>query len=85
MPVPTAEVRNAKLLAGACELTGLTYRQIAERAGITSHATVLHMVRGARKGCALTNAQNLARVLDLPFDLLFVIPGRTSQTVRENS
>jgi transcriptional regulator with XRE-family HTH domain len=64
----------AQQLRGLRTRSGLTQRQLAERAGVSIEA--ISTIERGRKAPRRSTAQLLAAVLDVPADVLFVPRGR---------
>lgn len=71
-PPPRARLRSVDLLRGYIHLSGLTYRELAGKAGI-AHATLANLARpGGRTSCSTDVAGRLADALEVDTHLLFL-------------
>jgi transcriptional regulator with XRE-family HTH domain len=69
---PRAHLRSVDLLRGYIHLSGLTYRELAEKAGV-AHATLANLARpSGRTSCSSEVAERLAGALEVDTALLFL-------------
>jgi plasmid maintenance system antidote protein VapI len=76
------KLRSVDLLRGYIQVSGLSYREIAHRAGV-AHATLANLARpGGRTSCSEDVAVRLARALEVDTHLLFLsaVNGRHAQS-----
>lgn len=71
-PATRARLRSVDLLRGYIHLSGLTYRELAEKAGV-SHGLLANLARhGGRTSCSSQMAERVASALEVDVDLLFL-------------
>ena len=63
-------LRSPQALATYMEFRGLSVRELAARAG-AHRSTVGHLRSGKRDTCAPVLARRIAKILDVPTDVLF--------------
>lgn len=70
-PPPRTRLRSVDLLRGYITISGLTYRELATKAGV-AHATLANLARpGGRTSCTAEVAERLAGALEVDTELLF--------------
>jgi len=68
--VPDMQLRSRQALIQCLEISGVSERELARRAGL-GHATVNHLLTGRRTSCSLATARAIERALEVSEGALF--------------